>query len=85
MIHHDWDLFPEVCNAIDQSYKKQIRRLSLNLLGLFDIFVKESSSKSFSMILFVSLPIIISMLALLECIVRVSLVSLEDKKINCYC
>ena len=33
------------------------------------------------MISFVSLPIIISMLSILECIVRVSLVSLEDKKL----
>ena len=54
------DLFYGNCNVIDQRYQFQIHYLSSILLSLFDIFVKEL--KSFSMISFVSLPIIISML-----------------------
>ena len=51
------------------------------LLNLFDIFVKENQ-KSSSIISFVSLPIIISMLSLFVCMVQVLLESLEKIKLN---
>ena len=49
----------------------------------FLIFCKRESKGS-SVILFVSLPIIISMSSLVECIVRVPLEML-GKKVNCNC
>ena len=44
MIYCDLDLFYEVCNAIDQGCQEQICFLSLILLSLFNIFVKENQN-----------------------------------------
>ena len=77
MIHRGLDLFYKVFNAIDQHYQKQIRFFSLILLSL-----SKLESKNASIILYVSLPVVISMLSLLEYKVRILLlVSLEDIKL----
>ena len=79
MIHCDLDLFHEVFNTINQCYQKQIHFLSLILLSLLDLFVKEI--QRVLMISFVSSHIIISILLLLKCILRVPLDYLEDIKL----
>ena len=42
MSRHDLILSYDTCNAIGQRYQKQIRCLSLILLSISDIFIKEN-------------------------------------------
>ena len=75
MIHLDLNLFNEVSKAIDQHYQKQIHFLSFIFLIVFDIFVKKIKKFWNNFIC------LIPLLWLLECIVRISLESLEDIKL----
>ena len=79
MIHFYSGLFYEFYNTINQNYQK-------NSLALIDSskllwYLCEKESKSSSMILSVSLPIMTSILLLLLYIVWVSSKSFEEKKL----
>ena len=74
------NLFCEVYNAMNQCCHRQIYFLSFFLLILF-IYLSKRDSKSFAMILSVSLPISIPLLSIFVYVVRLSLKSFEDTKL----
>ena len=63
MIRRNLHFFYDIYSAIDQYYQEQIRCRLFLLLNFFGYFYKRESKRS-SMISFVSLPSIISMLLL---------------------
>ena len=82
MIHLFSNLFFEGDNALNQYYHKQTPFFSLVFLNVLGNFVKEIQ-KVFSIISSVWLPIKVSILWLLVCIVQVSSESLEEIKLIC--
>ena len=84
MIHLYLDLLCEVYNAINQHFHKKIHFLSFFFLDFLDIFLKNEESKSFSMILSVSLLMKISVIT--GIIHSASFFRIfRRRKINCHC
>ena len=80
MIHHDLNLFYNVCNTVNQHYQKLVNFLSLFLLILFWYLCKREL-KSLSIVSSISLPIKVYKLPLVLCIIRVWSEYLEEIKL----